>query len=332
MRKELQNFWAIVGAFVLLASSADPASAFCLGDLLVESWQTVRHTSCPTPSFSKTLHYKCADACGYTSGRLTQTISGNGECFKEENCIPSIVCEPLEGEEVYGYDPPSVSFSIVERRGYYTRVPCNDPECYSSGVVSATVECSCYDSDHYQLRDCGNDPIIISLRDSNYALTDRHDGVAFDLNADGIAESVPWTSDLGDEAFLVLDRNGNGIIDDGTELFGDVTPQHRSDRPNGFLALAIYDEELNGGNEDRVINAEDAIFNRLRLWTDNDHDGISQQEELRTLTSAGLVAISLDYRESKRADKFGNEFRYWVRSEWLGGKVQTIWNVFLTAE
>lgn len=70
---------------------------------------------------------------------------------------------------------------------------------------------------------------------------------------------------------------------------------------------------------------------KVRLYL-VDHDGTSRQEELRTLASAGLVSISLDYRESKRTDRFGNEFRYWVHSEWLGGKVQTTWNVFLTAE
>jgi hypothetical protein len=77
-------------------------------------------------------------------------------------------------------------------------------------------------------------------------MTDAADGVVFNLLNDGIPLQVSWTSASSTNAFLVLDRNGNGTIDSGAELFGDITQQPVSAAPNGFLALAEYDQPGNG--------------------------------------------------------------------------------------
>ena len=157
----------------------------------------------------------------------------------------------------------------------------------------------------------------------------------FDIANTGTSIQLAWTANANN-AFLVLDRNGSGTITDGAELFGNFTSQPASAHPNGFAALAVYDDPMNGGNGDGVIDARDKIFSSLRLWVDANHDGISQPGELHTLPELGIYSISLDYSLSERTDQYGNLFRYRARvNQGMHGPAdvgKTAYDVFLVSK
>lgn len=126
-----------------------------------------------------------------------------------------------------------------------------------------------------------SDPLVLDLAGNGFSTRGLENALDFDLDADGRRDRISAPS--GDDALLALDRDGNGRIDDGRELFGD-----QNGAANGFAELARYDD-----NADGRIDASDAIYRRLTLLR-FDAQGRQQQQ---SLAEAGVAAIQLKARD-----------------------------------
>lgn len=175
---------------------------------------------------------------------------------------------------------------------------------------------------------------MVDVAGNGFNLTNSANGVLFNIDGRSNSEQIAWTAANSDDAWLVLDRNGNGLIDDGKELFGNFTQQpsrSQTEIKNGFRALAVFDKPGRGGNDDGQIDSRDEIFTSLRLWQDSNHNGISEQSELFTLTAKGLAILDLDYKESRRHDQHGNWFKFRAKvKDAQGAQIgRWAWDVYL---
>lgn len=186
----------------------------------------------------------------------------------------------------------------------------------------------------------GSSPIIINLDGDSFRsevdglLSSPDDPVTFDITADAAPELIAWTLRESNVGFLALDRNGNGSIDNGAELFGNHTSMADGApaQSSGYAALGSYDEVQAGGNHDGRIGPADAIWPRLRIWVDRDHDGISQPSELLTMWQAKILEFGTGFVTRREQDEFGNFFRYESFAVMIDGqgrrRIVPTWDVF----
>jgi hypothetical protein len=130
-------------------------------------------------------------------------------------------------------------------------------------------------------------PIVLDLDGNGIQTTAAAQGVQFDLNATGKTQQWGWSD--GKDGLLTLDRNQNGVIDDGSELFGSGVQLASGRRAaDGYIAMRELD--LNG---DGLLDAKDAAFDDLRVWVDRNLDGLSAAAELLSLSELSIVSLDL---------------------------------------
>jgi hypothetical protein len=280
----------------------------------------------------------------------------------ERNCaLDGIVADNLAHEigHYFGMTESSCSGYIMfgvqfQSNGAYTQRNVQGQECsFADDANSTQMEINNENSsdpfcDAYCWTSCVNGvcpertvdtgcPILIDLDGNGLRLAGLGDAVSFDLDFDTRPESTAWTAEGEQDAFLALDRNENGVIDHGGELFGNSFRLADGDlAPHGYVALAELDLPELGGNGDGVLDWRDGMFSSLLLWVDLNHNAISEPEELWSVDQGGLTRFALEYRESRRRDRYGNEFRYlglaWRKSHAARERRTVTWDVFFVRQ
>lgn len=152
------------------------------------------------------------------------------------------------------------------------------------------------------------DPIVFDLAGNGFSFSSlEQDPIRFDIDGDNTLELTAWTNLGEDDAFLALDLNDNNSVDGGSELFGTGTKLLSGEfAQHGFEALNELDTPLFGGNGDGIMDKRDFYFKKLVLWTDLNHDGVSNNQEIKRLIPYGIRAIGLSYNATLSMDEFSN--------------------------
>jgi Ca2+-binding RTX toxin-like protein len=146
-----------------------------------------------------------------------------------------------------------------------------------------------------------NDPLVLDLDGNGVNTVGTNLNIHFDNDGDGNKEQTGWISDS--DGFVVIDKNSNGTIDDGTELFGSNTIlSDGTTAQDGYQALKEYDINLDG-----KIDIHDDVFSQLKIWNDINYNGVSEEGELSSLSELGIKSISVNGESSNQIDQNGNK-------------------------
>ncbi|MGC5702526.1 hypothetical protein J4P02_20195 [Pseudomonas sp. NFXW11] len=164
-------------------------------------------------------------------------------------------------------------------------------------------------------------PLLIDLDGSGITTLPIEQGVEFDFDGESQPIHTGWAGT--NSGFLVMDRNKDGIINDGKELFGDRTPlPNGGTAPDGVIALAALDSNLDG-----FIDKNDSVWADLKIWQDINSNGISEANELQSLIDIGLKNINLSFTRDSILDKHGNIHELNSSVTWNDGRVTDISDV-----
>jgi hypothetical protein len=230
--------------------------------------------------FTRAFDRMLDDGVISTVGEFESIIDATGKSagdFIFDLIHPTIPCTAVRN--------PTISY-VTYRQWVNTDTDGDDDEGYYQTICNRIVTPSA-------------DPLILNLNGIGIETVGTGAGVLFDANGTGIKHPTGWVA--ATDGFLVLDRNGNGTIDNGTELFGNSTPlAGGGTAANGYAALAAQDT-----NHDNAVNSLDANWNNLRVWQDLNQDGVSQSNELYTLGAEGIASLYLGVSTSYNSTQTG---------------------------
>ncbi|MEM5527184.1 hypothetical protein WN093_00005, partial [Gammaproteobacteria bacterium AS21] len=157
-------------------------------------------------------------------------------------------------------------------------------------------------------------PLILDLDHDGVETLSIENGVNFDINADGNIDRTGWVGK--DDGLLVMDINGDGIINDGSELFGENTLLENGETAeDGFRALSELDS-----NKDSVFDANDQAYDQVKIWKDTNSDGVSQAHELYSLIDLNVESINLN---SVAVSEYNEDNWVGLRSSWSDSNGQS---------
>lgn len=291
----------------------------------------------PNATFSGTNKVLDPNFPGYTDAvvltffhELVHSLGLNNVAFENATFGGSVMNEPINARNnsnnYVAWDATNCDRETVDNN--YPDWSGEPDYCANGGCTPGYAPMGTPGCSEASIDECGccltYSPIVLDLSGDGVRFSSVDEGVAFDINDMGRRFKLGWPV-ATDDVWLWLDRNGNGIVDNGGELFGNAT-RLSNGRPaqNGFVALAELD-----ANADDMIDSQDALFHVLRVWSDANRDGVSQAEETSMLTTTEVSGIELSYRESRRTDQHGNVFRYRSVLHLSGGKGRTwAWDVY----
>ena len=165
-------------------------------------------------------------------------------------------------------------------------------------------------------------PLVVDLDGDGVETVTAEGGVYFDHDANGFKENSGWVGQ--DDGILVRDINGNGIIDNGTELFGNNSVLSSGEKAvNGFEALKDLDD-----NNDGIFDRNDKAWNEVKIWQDKNFNGLSDDGELLTPEQAGIAGINLDYDNQENVDENGNAHKQtgtFIKTDGTNGTIDDVW-------
>jgi T1SS-143 domain-containing protein len=180
--------------------------------------------------------------------------------------------------------PPGFNYAAIHQNATGHHTANITVKIYASEVNLSGGECDPTNNDIVIVKNLcitfAITPLLLDLDRDGVEVVDINAGVMFDMTNDGVADHTSWVG--ADDGLLAIDLNNDGVINNQSELFGDSATYS-----DGFANLASYDS-----NADGVINAADEVFTQLQVWQDVNQDGVSQSDELFSLTDLGIVGIN----------------------------------------